>query len=369
MSTTTTTTEDNNNNKKEVIKQEFKKGERATNRVKENISVVLKKEGEGEEVKNETAAAPISKDELLKGIKQSANAGKEIEEAQRQKQTELENRTSAPASAYTGGNPSSPSSFWTPKSVKSEVYTLHQQHQQQPNNNTSGILAKGSFDSILLQEQKQQQEQQKQEQQQQQDIKFFFGMPPQVTQEMLDRISKSLEPPSGYEDVADLMQNHQVRCPFPPCNGREIGYVRSQCRDHIEGHEQMREYRNRVRETNKIWFENATKLYRLKEQMKGLQHQIQQVKDTLSMMSSAEDTGYIVQALRAEQFSAALNENRLPASIRNDFLDLGDAPRNDNERQFYESYLAENPDLKEKGVGFSDALMHLLARRKAAKFA
>ena len=192
-------------------------------------------------------------------------------------------------------------------------------------------------------------------------------MPPSVSQDTLNQISRSLEQPSGFHDMVDLMQNHQVRCIF--CN-REIGWNRSQAKEHIENHQEFKDYRNRMRETNKIWFENAAKLYRLrKEQLSGILYEIQQVKDTLTMMETAEDTSFIVQALRSEQFQQAINENRLPADIRHNPLDLSDIPRSDQERQWYEAYLAENPDLKAQNIGFDDALRDLLRRRKAAKFA
>jgi hypothetical protein len=366
-STSSSSTGNNNQNRK---------GENVTTKIKEDVGVVLKKVEQPQEQQApqlqqqpdiDSLSINISKDSLLKGLSSSAELSRqfdaEISERDRI-QTEL---TAAKGMAYTGsGEPGSTSSYWSPPTnaaASSAIYSLHKEPSS-----ISGVLSKGSFESILLQEKQETQapllQREQEQEQEQQTVKYFYGMPSPITEHVLKQISKSLEPPVGFQDTADLMANHQVICPF--CN-RQVGWNRAVAREHIEGHEEFKAYRDRVRQTNQIWYETSAKLYRLREQQQYLQTQIIQTNKTLMMMSTAEDTGFIVEKLRAEQFSRGLNENVLPQDIRNNRLSLGDVPLTQAEKSWYESYVKE-ANLPE-GIPFDLALQDLISRRKAAKYA
>jgi hypothetical protein len=192
-------------------------------------------------------------------------------------------------------------------------------------------------------------------------IKYFFG-PPAVREETLKEIERQLQEPKGFNGLNDLIMNYQVTCPF--CR-RAVGWNRAQAKTHIFEHNEMKEHVDNIRESTKLWYDNAALLYQLEYvQLAGIQEKIKSVKQTLSMLETAEDCQDNIHSIRLDLFLKALNENVLPRDIRYSDISLGDKPRTQAEQDWFNQYLEDNPELKTSGISFDKALRDFSLKRK-----
>jgi hypothetical protein len=156
--------------------------------------------------------------------------------------------------------------------------------------------------------------------------------------------------------------NYQVTCPF--CR-RAVGWNRAQAKTHIFEHNEMKEHVDNIRESTKLWYDNAALLYQLEYvQLAGIQEKIKSVKQTLSMLETAEDCQDNIHSIRLDLFLKALNENVLPRDIRYSDISLGDKPRTQAEQDWFNQYLEDNPELKTSGISFDKALRDFILKRK-----